>query len=140
MDKRPLWARMDAASRQGTGAVAGAEVPAEPGVFALYRNGAAVFLGRAPADGGLRERVYDRHLATGPDLTASAFRRNVATRLKVADVEEVRSRPLTKAEVSRVNRWVAGCDVAWLTCADDDEATTLEHQLKAEFRPPLTKR
>lgn len=140
MAKRPLWTRMDAATRHGATVVAGAEVPADPGVFAVYRRGEAMFLGRAPADGGLRERVHDRHLATGPDLTASAFRRNVATRLKVADVDEVRSRPLTPDEVTRVNRWVAGCDVAWLTCADDDEATTLESALKAEFRPPLTKR
>jgi len=34
MDKRPLWARMDAATRQGAGVVAGTEVPAEPIAYA----------------------------------------------------------------------------------------------------------
>jgi hypothetical protein len=39
-----------------------------------------------------------------------------------------------------LNDWVAGCEVAWIECLTVEEAKSLEVSLKAEFKPPLTKR
>lgn len=130
---------MDAAPCRDFGGLCRDDVPPAPGVYALYRDGRRVYLGKA-AD--LRDRVWGNHSRRGQSLAASALRRNVAELLGFgysADIKARRVRPSSN-EVDAVRRWLDGCGVAWLECEDELAAVTLESALKEEFRPPLTKR
>lgn len=117
-------------------------VPPQPGVYAFYRSGEPVYVGRAIASGGLNRRLKTQHLKTGTDLSWSAFRRNVAEHLGIAPSTLTKQRPpqLTEEQVAPINNWVAGCELRWVACATDDEARQLEVDLKNERKPPLTKR
>jgi len=113
-----------------------------PGVYAWYRDDEAIYIGRAGGAEGLRGRVWKEHLATGTDLSRSSFRRNVCEHLGIAATSRTRLRPtvMTIGEVARVNEWIQRCEVAWIECHTDDNASGLEVQMKREWRPPLTKR
>ncbi|HEX2028031.1 MAG TPA: hypothetical protein VHF25_08545 [Nitriliruptorales bacterium] len=89
-----------------------------------------------------KRRLQREHLDTGRDLSRSAFRRNVAEHLGVATVAEAKIRPslITEEQVDAVNRWVAACEVAWMETSSVEQARHLKEELKAERRPPLTKR
>lgn len=117
-------------------------VPAQPGVYAFYRDGEPVYVGRAIASGGLQRRLKTQHLKTGNDLSWSAFRRNVAAHLGIAPSTVTTQRPpqLSDEQVAPVNEWVGGCEVRWIACSTEAEATQLEIDLKNERKPPLTKR
>ncbi|HVE46426.1 MAG TPA: hypothetical protein VNA57_06730 [Acidimicrobiales bacterium] len=117
-------------------------VPTQPGVYAFYRDGEPVYVGRAIASGGLQRRMKTQHLKTGNDLSWSAFRRNVAEHLGIAPSTVTKQRPpqLTEEQVAPVNDWIGGCEVRWISCATEAEATQLEIDLKNEWKPPLTKR
>jgi hypothetical protein len=118
-----------------------AEVPASVGVYALYRSGVAVYVGRAIGALGLRGRLRS-HLATGVDLSRSSFRRNVYDDLGVAPTEVTRMRPsaITAAQVAKVNEWVQQCEVAWAECQSAKEAFWLEVKLRREWLPTLNRR
>lgn len=144
LEQRPGggWARMH---RQPAHTVAGfnpAHVPPQPGVYAFYRDGKPVYVGRAIASGGLQRRLKTQHLKTGIDLSWSAFRRNVAEYLGIAPSTLTRRRPpqLAEEQVAPVNDWIAACELRWIACATKQEAADLEDRLKAEAKPPLTKR
>jgi hypothetical protein len=56
----------------------GQDVPTDAGVYAWYRDGVAIYVGKAVS---LRARVWGNHLGRGSVMTSSAFRRNVAAHL-----------------------------------------------------------
>jgi len=81
------------------------------------------------------------HLLSTADLSRSAFRRNVAELHGVpTSVTRIHAATLTDEQLDLVNPWVRGCEVAWIECRSAGDASDLETRLKAEFRPPLTKR
>ena len=136
------WDRMHAQPCHRVTGLDPTAIPAQPGVYAFYQDGEPVYVGRAIATGGLRRRLKTQHLKTGIDLSWSAFRRNVAEHLGIAPSTVTKQRPpqLTEEQVARVNEWVGGCELRWIACATDVEATQLEIDLKIERKPPLTKR
>lgn len=140
MTTGPLWQRMLQQPRLSARTITRADIPTSPGVYAWFRDGEPVYVGRAKAKGGLRKRLAGNHLKVGPDLSKSAFRRNVCESIGVADTSITRFQPLTAAQTETVNAWVAGCEVAWIECSTPEEAATLETDLKYEWKPPLTKR
>ncbi len=75
-------------------------------------------------------------------MTSSALRRNVAERLGIATAADIKARRYqpTAAEVACVREWLDECEVTWTECMDEPEAVALESGMKAEYRPPLTKR
>ena len=136
------WARMDSQAGYPVRGFDPSLVPSQPGVYAFYRDGKPIYVGRAIASGGLQRRLKAQHLKTGNDLSWSAFRRNVAEHLGIASSTVTKQRPpqLTEDQVAPVNDWVAGCEIRWIACATEDEAAQLEVDLKNERKPPLTKR
>lgn len=118
------------------------DVPKSYGVYAWYHNGEAVYAGRAVGADGLRERVWGKHMAVGPDLSRSSLRRNVCDYLGIADTGVTRARPpqLTAADVKPVNEWIRTCEVTWIECDTVKEAKEFERKLLAEWMPPLSRR
>ena len=47
---------------------------------------------------------------------------------------------MTAVEVAPVNRWVRGCEIAWMVCETSREAERLEKALHLEWMPPLSRR
>jgi excinuclease UvrABC nuclease subunit len=114
-------------------------IPTSPGVYALYRDGERTYVGKAKA---LRDRIWGNHARTGTSMTNSAMRRNVAELLGIATASEIKKREhvVTDADAAAVTSWLGSCEIAWLVCKTAADAIELEAQLKAEFKPPLTKR
>jgi hypothetical protein len=137
---RPVtWADMDAAPRRPARAVTKQDVPAGPGVYAWYRRGRPVYVGKADS---LVRRVWANHLGNSRSISGSAFRRNVAASLgfaSAADIKTGRS-ALTEAELAAVRAWIMGCHVAWLVLPTIEAARRAEADLKAESMPRLTRR
>jgi hypothetical protein len=136
----PLWRRMNDRPRRPLASVmARGDLSSEPGVYALYRDGAAVYVGKAKLLSG---RLWQNHLRRGASLTNSALRRNVAEVLGIASAADIKARRYlpTKAEALHVADWIRACDVAWIECATEADAEDLERAMKREWMPPLTKR
>jgi hypothetical protein len=133
---------MDRQLRRAARDLSRREVPTSPGVYAWYRDGEAVYAGRAVGADGLRERVWSTHLKRGTDLSRSSFRRNVCELLGVAPTATTRIRPsvMTVEDVEPVNRWIRECAVTWIECTSVADATRLEKELLAEWMPPLSRR
>lgn len=119
-----------------------ADVPKTVGVYAWYRDGQAIYAGRAVGAKGLNERVWRNHLAKGSDLSRSSFRRNVCEHLGIADTTVSRIRPtrLNAAEVEPINAWIGGCEVAWIEFHTVEEAKGYELRLLSEWMPPLSRK
>lgn len=133
------WKRMDTQPRRPMTELTKAEIPLDPGVYAVYRDGRRMYVGKAKS---LKERVWGDHSGRGMSMRGSAFRRNVAEHLGIASANDIYKklyRP-SEAEVGRVRDWIDGCEVTWLTCSSEQAAINLEDQIKSEFLPPLTKR
>lgn len=81
-------------------------------------------------------------MRTGTDLSRSAFRRNVCEHLGIAPTSKTTVRPtqMTAKEIAPVNRWIRGCEVAWIECETATEAEVLEKALHAEWLPRLSRR
>jgi hypothetical protein len=81
-------------------------------------------------------------MATDEDLSRSSFRRNVCEHLGIATTSKMTVRPtvMTAPEIEPVNRWIRGCEVAWIECLSANEAKALERALHAEYKPPLSRR
>lgn len=114
------------------------EVPEQPGVYAWYRNGSRVYVGKA---GCLKARIGGDHLGKGLCVTGSALRRNVAEHLGIAKAADLkaRRRTLDPREAKAIRQWIEDCEVTWIICSSETSACDLEGKLKQEFRPPLTK-
>ncbi len=119
-----------------------ADVPDQPGVYAWYHDGEAVYAGRALGRIGLRERIGKNHLGRGADLSRSSFRRDVCEYLGIAPTTVSKRRPtqLSAAQVEPVNQWIRECQVSWIVCDTADMARALEKSLLAEWMPPLSRR
>jgi len=134
----PLWDRMDAQPRFRAADLTRAEVPEDPGVYAWYRLGRAVYVGKADS---LVDRAWANHMGQSRTMGTSAFRRNVAEFLgygSSADIKVKRLR-LTPDELAAVRAWILSCSVTWILCPSTAAALALESQMKAEWMPPLTK-
>jgi len=137
--KWPPWYSLNSQRRVNVTSLNRSPISIDPGVYALYRNAEAVYVGKAKS---LRHRVWANHCGQGDSMTSSAFRRNVAEHLGIASANAIKTgryRP-SPDDVRRVREWVERCDVAWTTCASEAEADELERAIKRQWRPPLTKR
>ena len=139
MPSERSWNTMDAQTRTSMATLKAVNIPAVPGVYALYRDGDRVYIGKAKS---LRNRIWKNHSARGEVMTGSAMRRNIAEHLGIGSAADIKSRRYqpTPAEVSVTREWLDGCEIAWLECESGGQAEALEDKLKIEFRPPLTKR
>jgi hypothetical protein len=137
-----LWQLMNSQTRAGAATLTGKDIPTRPGIYAWYRDGQAIYSGRAIGADGLRGRIWKNHLATGNDLSRSSFRRNVCEHLGIAPTSTTTTRPapLTAADVEPVNHWIRQCEVAWIECPIPDAAVKLEKALHTEWLPPLSRR
>lgn len=134
----PRWEVLNRRPRRRAGGLHPQDVPSAPGVYAFYRDGVAVYVGRAGTR-GLRRRLLSNHLSRSPDLSRSTLRRSVAAELGVATRAEAAVRPtqLTGEQAAPVNAWLAACEVAWIECVDANDAAELEKALRAEWLPRL---
>lgn len=135
----PPWYSLNSQRRLNVTSLNRSAIPIDPGVYALYRNAEAVYVGKAKS---LRQRVWTNHCGKGHSLASSAFRRNVAEHLGIASANEIKTgayRPSTD-EVRRAREWTEECDVSWIVCASEAGAKTLEDSIKHQWKPPLTKR
>ncbi len=132
---RQVWADVLAAPRTRSSALSTADIPAQPGLYAWFRDGECVYLGIA---GNLRDRLTT-HRGTSNDLSRSTFRSWVAVHVLGLDRAATRQRPsiVTDEQAQVVNAWIAACDIAWLTQATQEDAAVLETSLLAEHRPLL---
>ena len=132
------WRQMDSRPRRSVAALTRSEIPRCPGVYAWYRDGKPIYVGKAD---DLRERIWSRHLGQSVSLHSSSLRRNVAEHLGFGaanDIYEKRLR-LDEAQRSTVRDWILACTIGWTECATQEEAIRLEADIKAEWMPPLTK-
>lgn len=129
---------MDAMRRRPMIKLEASDIPTLPGVYTLYRDGKAVYVGKAKS---LRQRIWRNHSGRGRSMSSSAMRRNVAQHLGFGSANDIKLGVLRLAEeqVAAVRGWMDGCEIAWIECADESAAVALEKGLKAETVPPLTK-
>jgi hypothetical protein len=134
----PLWQRMNSQPRRAPSDLARNDIPAYPGVYAWYRGGAAIYVGKA---GSLRRRLWSNHLGRGQVMTGSAFRRNVAEHLGIATANEIKTKAYQPRDdqVRAVRAFIDACEVAWLVCETKLDAELLEREMKREWLPPLTR-
>jgi hypothetical protein len=139
MSNPTTWADMHAAPRRPARLVTKADVPFAPGVYAWYRDGTAIYVGKADS---LVRRLWANHLGNSRSVHGSAFRRNVAESLGIASAADISSGryALSDAELAAVRAWIMGCHVAWLTSPSVAAARQAEIDLKSEWMPRLTKR
>jgi predicted GIY-YIG superfamily endonuclease len=129
---------MHAQPRLAPRELAKSDIPADPGVYAWYRDGSAIYVGKADS---LQQRLWSNHLGRGRVMTGSALRRNVAQHLGIATANDIKTLAYQPAddEVQAVRDFIDGCEVAWLTCATKPAAVKLEAEMKREWQPPLTR-
>ncbi|MDQ5820231.1 MAG: hypothetical protein M3540_02190 [Actinomycetota bacterium] len=132
------WRDMNALERRAVPGLTRAGIPLDAGVYALYRDDAAMYVGKATS---LRSRLWDCHLSTGKSMTNSAMRRNVAQFLEIANAADIKTRRYlpTDGDARRVSDWIRECELAWVECENEPSAKDLEDALKREWKPPLTR-
>jgi hypothetical protein len=139
VSSRSLWQQLHRRPRRAIEALRKREIPEDPGVYALYRDGEPVYVGKAKS---LQSRIWKSHCGRGKVMTGSAMRRNVAELLDIAtaaDIKARRHRP-TPTEVKRVRVFLDTCEIAWRSTTSEEAAIELEKSMKREWLPPLTKR
>ena len=114
------------------------DLPAGPCVYALYRKGNRMYVGKATS---LRSRVGGQHCARGASMTNSALRRNICQHLGVSTAADIKVRryQTTLADARRVTAWLDECEFAWIECPDAAAALALEAAMRLEFKPPLNR-
>jgi hypothetical protein len=132
------WATINARPRAAVADLRQDDIPTQAGVYAFYRDGAPLYVGKAAS---LRARLWTNHLRRGASMTNSAFRRNVAAELGIASAADIKARryATTPADAAAVSQWIGDCELAWLECPSELDAVLLETALKAEAKPRLTK-
>ncbi len=133
-----LWDNMSRENRRSASDLRQAEIPKEPGVYAWFREGLPIYVGKASS---LRRRVGGNHLGKGVCLTGSAFRRNVAEHLGIATSADIKAkrREISRKEADAIGIWISNCQVTWIVCDSEFDACSLEDRMKQEYQPPLTK-
>ena len=88
-------------------------LPAEPGVYAWFRDGQPVYAGVETGRQGLRGRLR-KYRSQGNDLSRSSLRRNMAEHLLGLPITVSHRRPsqVLTDQVNVVNDWLATCQVA----------------------------
>jgi hypothetical protein len=131
------WAQLEQAPRRRAGDLRLADVPRDPGVYAWFRDGRCVYVGKASS---LRRRL-STHVRTSPDLSRSTLRATVAVRELTITRATARARPsvITPEQASVINRWLEECDIAWVTCTSPRTADELERLLRRERMPELNR-
>src|SRR4051794_11660203 len=106
---------MDQAERRAVPTLRRADIPPSPGVYALYRDGERMYVGKATS---LESRIGGQHGGKGASMTNSALRRNVCERLGIATSADIKARAYrtTEHDASCVTDWLAGCSFAWIKC------------------------
>ncbi len=129
------WRVLLAGRKHAVRTLAHSDIPAKPGVYAWFRDGYCVYVGKAS---DLRSRLR-AHLATSLDLSRSTLRSWVAVRELGLDREYTRRRPtvMTAAQVAVVNDWLRACELTWVVTPTKEDAASLERALLGEFRPPI---
>ena len=132
------WTRMDAEPRHRVPQLQRRHIPMSPGVYALYRKGERMYVGKATS---LRSRVGGQHGAKGASMTNSALRRNVCQLLEIAAAADIKARRYrtTDTDAERVTEWLAACEFTWIECASPAQALELETPMRGEFKPPLNR-
>lgn len=115
------------------------DIPLDPGVYALYRSGKPMYVGKAKS---LQGRIWKNHSGRGLGMGTSAMRRNVAEHLGIATANDIKKElyRVGAEEAGRVRAWLDRCEIAWRKCPTEAAAVKLEKAMKAEYLPPLTKR
>lgn len=131
----PEWSNLLAKPRRLATEVRRSDVPERPGVYAWFRDGECVYIGKAS---DLRSRL-GTHLGTSLDLSRSTLRSWVAVRELGLAREYTRRRPtvMTNEQVAVVNAWIRGCELAWMNSDTREDAAALEARLLAAHRPPI---
>ena len=122
-----VWAEILAAQRIALDALDREQVESRPGVYVLFRDGNAVYIGKSAS---LRATLAQLFAVQGPSAV-SPFRRSVAEFLGIASAKSIaamRYRP-TPEDHAKVNRWIKDCSVVWRSCATESEAVALETRL-----------
>ena len=134
----PLWSRMSRRKMRSMATLRKDDIPLSPGVYAVYRRGKRMYVGKAKC---LQDRVWRNHSGRGLGMGDSALRRNVAEHLRIAKADDIKKglHRITPKQAKRVRDWLDGCEIAWRECADHAAAKDLETAMKAEHKPPLTK-
>ena len=123
------WQHMNAQPRRPASALG--VIPTSPGVYALYRDGAQDYVGKAERR-GLRRRIGDHTKRSSASMTKSAMRRNVAEHLGIATPADIYNKQyvLTADEANRVGDWISEGEFAWIECSTPAEAEALENALE----------
>jgi len=134
----PLWSQIGEHRRRSMSSLKKEDIPLEPGVYALYRSGKRMYVGKAKC---LQDRVWKNHSGRGPGMSSSALRRNVAEHLGIASAKDIKEglHRVSPDEVKRVRTWLDGCEIVWRERATEAAAEALEKAMKKEYKPPLTK-
>ena len=129
------WKTLVTASRHSNAGLKRADIPAVPGVYAWFKGGECVYVGKA-AD--LRERLSS-HRSRSLDLSRSTLRASVAIRELGVTRAYARSRPsrMTSSEIARVNAWFEAAAVAWIVCSTPKGSEALEGRLRKLWMPEL---
>jgi excinuclease UvrABC nuclease subunit len=130
------WIDMNARERRCVNGITLASTPLAPGVYAFYRDGDAVYVGKAT---NLRSRLWTCHLRTTASMTNSALRRNFAQHLGIATATDIKARRHTPTleDARRVTAWIREWELAWLEFETEAEAVVLETELTRERSPTL---
>lgn len=138
MEGGRLWAKMHAQPRHSAAQLQKGDIPPNPGVYAWYRDGEAIYVGKAAS---LRKRLWNNHLGRGAVMTGSAFRRNVAQQLGFGTANAIKTSAYvpTPEQVQAVRDFIGSCEVAWRTTDTAKAALDLESDMKREWMPPLTR-
>jgi len=139
MPMGPLWARMSQRKRRPMATLKREDIPLAAGVYALYRSGKPMYVGKAKS---LQGRVWKNHSGRGLGMGSSAMRRNVAEHLGIANAKDIKEgrHLVSPKEAKRVRDWLDRCGIAWRECPSEAAAEKLEKAMKREHKPPLTKR
>lgn len=133
-----LSSQMGRRGRRSMSSLRKEDIPLDPGVYALYRVGKPMYVGKAKS---LRGRVWKNHSGRGRGMGTSAMRRNVAEHLGIATANEIKEGRyrVSPEEAGRVRTWVDRCEIARRKCPTEAAAVELEKAMKREYLPPLTK-
>lgn len=115
--------------------LARSDLPAAPGVYAWFKDGSCVYVGKAT---DLQNRL-SRHRSTSLDLSRSTLRASVAVAELGVTRQHARSRPsvMTPEQIAVVTAWFRIAEVAWIECPTPADASKLEDGLRSAWLPPL---